>query len=38
MELPPQLRQAIDRALEGIARADLAAAPAALSQRYRDEA
>jgi ribosomal protein RSM22 (predicted rRNA methylase) len=37
MELPPQLRQAIDRALEGIARADLAAAAAVLSQRYRDE-
>jgi ribosomal protein RSM22 (predicted rRNA methylase) len=37
MELPPLLRQAIDRALEGIARADVAAAAAALSQRYRDE-
>jgi ribosomal protein RSM22 (predicted rRNA methylase) len=37
MELPPLLRQAIDRALNGVARADLAAAAAALSQRYREE-
>jgi ribosomal protein RSM22 (predicted rRNA methylase) len=37
MELPPLLRQAIDRALDGVARADLAAAAAALSQRYREE-
>jgi ribosomal protein RSM22 (predicted rRNA methylase) len=37
MELPPLLRQAIDRALDGIALADLAAAAAALSQRYREE-
>jgi ribosomal protein RSM22 (predicted rRNA methylase) len=37
MELPSLLRQAIDRALEGIALADLAAAAAALSQRYREE-
>jgi ribosomal protein RSM22 (predicted rRNA methylase) len=37
MELPPLLRQAIDRALDGVARADLATAAAALSQRYRDE-
>jgi ribosomal protein RSM22 (predicted rRNA methylase) len=37
MELPPPLRQAVDRALSGIALADLAATAAALSQRYRDE-
>ena len=37
MELPPLLRQAIDRALDGVARADLAAAAAALSQCYREE-
>jgi ribosomal protein RSM22 (predicted rRNA methylase) len=37
MELPSLLRQAIDHALEGIALADLAAAAAALSQRYREE-
>jgi ribosomal protein RSM22 (predicted rRNA methylase) len=37
MELPPLLRQAIDRALDGVAHADLAAAAAALSQRYREE-
>src|SRR4051794_19855034 len=37
MELPPLLRQAIDRALEGVALADLAAAAAALSRRYREE-
>src|SRR5262245_58432690 len=37
MELPPLLRQAIDRALEGIARAELTATAAALSQRYREE-
>jgi ribosomal protein RSM22 (predicted rRNA methylase) len=37
MELPPLLRQAIDRALEGVALADLAAAATALSQRYREE-
>jgi ribosomal protein RSM22 (predicted rRNA methylase) len=37
MELPPLLRQAIDRASEGVALADLAAAAAALSQRYREE-
>jgi ribosomal protein RSM22 (predicted rRNA methylase) len=37
MELPSLLRQAIDRALEGIALADLAAAAAALSRRYREE-
>ncbi len=37
MELPPPLRQAVDRALSGVALADLAASAAALSQRYRDE-
>jgi ribosomal protein RSM22 (predicted rRNA methylase) len=37
MELPPPLRQAIDRALDGIALTDLAAAAAALSERYREE-
>ena len=37
MELPPLLRQAIDRVLDGVALADLAAAAAALSQRYRQE-
>src|SRR5512138_1466236 len=37
MELPPQLRQAIDRALDGVALTDLAAAAATLSQRYREE-
>jgi ribosomal protein RSM22 (predicted rRNA methylase) len=37
MELPPLLRQAVDRALSGIALADLAATAAALSQRYRQE-
>src|SRR4051812_39345330 len=37
MELPPLLRQAIDRVLEGVALADLAAAAAALSRRYREE-
>jgi ribosomal protein RSM22 (predicted rRNA methylase) len=37
MELPPLLRRAIDRALDGVAVADLAAAATALSQRYREE-
>jgi ribosomal protein RSM22 (predicted rRNA methylase) len=37
MELPPLLRQAIDRALDGIALRDLAAAAATLSERYREE-
>ena len=37
MELPPALRQAVDRALIGIALADLAATATALSERYRDE-
>ena len=35
MELPPHLRQAIDRALHGVPQAELAAAAAALSERYR---
>jgi ribosomal protein RSM22 (predicted rRNA methylase) len=37
MQLPPLLRQAVDRALSGVAVADLAAAAAALSRRYREE-
>jgi ribosomal protein RSM22 (predicted rRNA methylase) len=37
MELPPSLRQAVDRLLNGRRPADLAAAAAALSRRYRDE-
>ena len=37
MELPPPLRHAVDRALSGVTVADLAAAAAALSQRYREE-
>ena len=37
MELPPLLRQAVDRALSGVALADLTAAATALSQRYREE-
>lgn len=37
MELPPQLRRNVDRALSAAALADVAAAAAALSQRYRDE-
>src|SRR6478672_5727574 len=37
MELPPLLRRNVDRALSGVGLADLAAASAALSQRYRDE-
>jgi ribosomal protein RSM22 (predicted rRNA methylase) len=37
MELPPLLRQAVDRALSGVPLADLAATAAALSQRYREE-
>jgi ribosomal protein RSM22 (predicted rRNA methylase) len=37
MELPPPLRQAVDRALNGRRPADLAATAAALSQRYREE-
>lgn len=37
MELPPLLRQAVDRTLSGVPMAELATAAAALSQRYRDE-
>jgi ribosomal protein RSM22 (predicted rRNA methylase) len=37
MELPPALRAAVERALNGQKGADLAAAAATLSQRYRDE-
>ena len=38
MELPPRLRRAVDRMLDGIALSALAAAAALLSRRYRDEA
>lgn len=38
MELPRPLRDAIDRALQGVPSAELARASAALSQRYRGEA
>ena len=37
MELPPPLRQAVDRVLSGKTVADLAATAAGLSQRYREE-
>ena len=37
MELPPLLRRNVDRVLSGVGLADLAAAAAALSQRYRSE-
>ncbi len=37
MELPPTLRHAVDRALDGIALADLKRAADRLSQRYRAE-
>ncbi len=37
MELPPPLRHAVERILSGSTRAELAAAAAALSQRYRQE-
>jgi ribosomal protein RSM22 (predicted rRNA methylase) len=37
MELPPKLRQAVDRALSGRPLADLAATAAVMSQRYREE-
>lgn len=37
MELPPALRHAVDRALNGVALADLTGAAAELSRRYRDE-
>jgi len=38
MELPPPLRHTVGRLLDGVALSDLAAAAAALSRRYRDEA
>jgi ribosomal protein RSM22 (predicted rRNA methylase) len=37
MELPPPLRQAVDRALTGVALGDLSDAAAELSRRYRAE-
>lgn len=37
MELPPQLRQAVDSALAGVSVTELTVAARALSQRYRDE-
>lgn len=37
MELPSLLRQAVDKALEGVALAELTRAAAALSERYRGE-
>ena len=37
MELPAQLRQAVDSALAGVSVSDLTAAARSLSQRYRDE-
>ncbi len=37
MELPPQLRRAVDHMLSGTTLAELATAAAALSQRYREE-
>src|SRR6476659_8887988 len=37
MELPPQLRRAVDRALGGTTLTNLAAAANDLSQRYREE-
>lgn len=37
MELPLQLRQAVEAALQGVPLADLTAAASALSQRYREE-
>ena len=37
MELPPPLREAVDRELHGVPTADLARAAGALSQRYRAE-
>jgi ribosomal protein RSM22 (predicted rRNA methylase) len=37
MELPPLLRQAVDRVLNGVRLADLAGAAAGLSQRYREQ-
>ena len=37
MELPPPLREAVDRALSGVVLSELAATAAALSRRYRQE-
>lgn len=37
MELPPQLRQAVESALAGVPLVELTVAAKALSQRYRDE-
>ncbi|MBI1362105.1 MAG: methyltransferase type 11 [Alphaproteobacteria bacterium] len=37
MELPPGLKNAVDRALEGVALRDIASAASALSERYRGE-
>jgi len=37
MELPPALREAVNRALEGVSASDLARAAASLSLRYRSE-
>jgi len=37
MELPPPLREAVDRVLSGVALPELATTAAALSQRYRQE-
>ena len=37
MELPPPLREAVDRVLSGVAPPELAATAAALSRRYRQE-
>lgn len=37
MDLPAQLRQAVDSALAGVSVSDLVAAARSLSQRYRDE-
>jgi ribosomal protein RSM22 (predicted rRNA methylase) len=37
MELPPLLRQAVDRALEGVPLSELASSASALSLRYRGE-
>lgn len=37
MELPPLLRRAVDRALNGVPLTELATTAAALSQRYREE-
>jgi ribosomal protein RSM22 (predicted rRNA methylase) len=37
MELPPALREAVNRALDGVPASDLARAASALSQRYRSE-